>query len=171
VDNGLERDAVALLELLELPERDLPARRHQGPLGRLPRQEERPREGMAEALCALPLREAAEQVAELVGGREPHPVVREITVDRDERDSAAIPREALEPPDVAELEHPYPLLLQEPEQVRHRPGAEVPDPAGFEAGIDEIIVIALNASVKDEIIESINDSERKNMVKLRILVY
>ena len=41
---------------------------------------------MANALRSLSLREAAEEVAELVGGREPHPVVREIAVDRDEGD-------------------------------------------------------------------------------------
>ena len=41
---------------------------------------------MAEALRSLSFREAAEEVAELVGGRESHPVVREIAVDRNERD-------------------------------------------------------------------------------------
>jgi len=64
-----------------------------------------------------------------VGGREPHPVIREIAVDRDERDGAVIPREALEPPDAAHFEDPDPLSLQEPEEVRHGSGAEVPDPA------------------------------------------
>ena len=87
--------------ILELPERVLPARRHQDPLERLPRQEESRREGMTEALRSPPLREAAKEVAELVGGREPHPVVREIAVDRDERDSSVIPREALKRLDAA----------------------------------------------------------------------
>ena len=134
VDDGLERDAVAFLELLELPERDFPARRHQGLLERVPRQEERARELVTEALRALLLREAAEDVPELVGGRKPHPVVRVIAVDRDQRDCPIAARQAFEPHDAAQFENPDPLLLQEAEKVRHRTRPKSPGPAHIEGG-------------------------------------